>query len=87
MLNSLRPHQLDYILLWYLVQHSLSSFSKLVHYYGSVAAAVQPEHLLAWSDVRIHANHLQRAKEYLSPTGRLPLNNTWNNYNNIATLF
>ena len=71
MLNSFSPQQINYILLWYLVQHSLSSFSKLVQHYGSVAAAVQPEHLLTWSDVRIHANHLQRAKEYLSPTGQL----------------
>ncbi len=71
MLNSFSPQQINSILLWYLVQHSLSSFSKLVQHYGSVAAAVQPEHLLTWSDVRIHANHLQRAKEYLSPTGQL----------------
>ena len=75
MLNSFTPHQIDYIKLWYLVQHSLSSFYKLEQYFGSVAAAVQPEHLLAWSEVRVHANHQQRAKEYLSQSGQQAFEN------------
>ncbi|QIO07194.1 DNA-processing protein DprA [Acinetobacter shaoyimingii] len=70
MLNSISDLHLDSIKLWYLVQHSLSSYRKLIQYFGSVAQAIHPDQLNCWSDVKIHQNHIERARNFLTPTGQ-----------------
>ncbi|NHB59353.1 DNA-protecting protein DprA [Acinetobacter sp. 194] len=70
MLDSISDLHLDSIKLWYLVQHSLSSYRKLIQYFGSVAQAIHPDQLNCWSDVKIHQNHIERARNFLTPTGQ-----------------
>jgi DNA processing protein len=63
MLNSFSSVQLDYIRLWFLVQHSLSSFRKIQSHYASLAEALQPNQLPVWQSLGIHKNHLQRVQD------------------------
>jgi DNA processing protein len=67
MLQPLSQEQMDTITLWYLVQHSLSSFYKLEQHFGSIHQAVQAENLPQWSNLGLHKNHLQRAQQFYSP--------------------
>lgn len=64
MLNEITPSQLDYIKLWYLVQHSLSTFQKLIDYFGSAHQAVNTNNLQHWQKVNIHKNHISRAATF-----------------------
>lgn len=66
MLNEIPDVQFNYIKLWYLVQHSLSSFHKLKQYFGSVEQAVQPAQLALWADAKVHKNHIERAQHFNS---------------------
>ena len=68
MLQRLSQHHLEYITLWYLLQHSLSSFYKLTDYYGSVSAALQAQH--DWGKLNLHASHLKRVQEFLKPSSQ-----------------
>lgn len=43
MLNPLSRAQLETITLWYLVQHSLSSFYKISQHYAELANAIQQD--------------------------------------------
>ena len=63
MLNSFSAAQLNYIRLWFLVQHSLSSFRKIQSHYASLAEALQPNQLPVWQSLGIHKNHLQRFQD------------------------
>ena len=63
MLNSFSSVQLDYIRLWFLVQHSLSSFRKIQSHYASLAEALQSNQLPVWQNLGIHKNHLQRFQD------------------------
>ena len=65
MLNQLSPEQKSILILWYLVQHSLSSFYKLYRHFGHAEAAIQPQALSSWSALALHRNHLQRFEQYL----------------------
>ena len=62
MLNSLSRVQLETLTLWYLVQHSLSSFYKISQHYSSLTTAIQPDQVPTWQALGIHANHVQRLK-------------------------
>ena len=64
MLKPLSQVQMDTITLWYLVQHSLSSFYKLEQHFGSIHNAVQPQNLQDWSKLGLHKNHIQRAQQF-----------------------
>lgn len=64
MLNQISSQQFSYIQLWYLVQHSLSSFRKLVQYFGSAEEAVLPQNLAQWSELKIHKSHIIRAAQF-----------------------
>lgn len=68
MLQQLSQNQIDTIRIWYLVQHSLSSFYKLIHHYGSAAAAFQARH--DWAKLNLHANHLKRVQEFEQSTAQ-----------------
>lgn len=56
--------------LWYLVQHSVSSFNQLVEYFGSAEQATTPAALARWGNLKLHANHSKRAQEFYSATGQ-----------------
>lgn len=64
MLNSLSTTQLETLTLWYLVQHSLSSFNKIRHHYAHLSDAIQPDQTAIWQSLGIHTNHVQRLKEF-----------------------
>ena len=64
MLNSLSTTQLDNIRLWYVVQHSLTSFYRLSDYYENLADAVQPDQVETWLKLGIHKNHIQRLQDF-----------------------
>ena len=64
----LASHHYDTILVWYLLQHSLSSFQKIQQYFGSCQYAVQ--RLSEWQHLNLHHNHLKRLKEFQSTQGQ-----------------
>src|SRR6218665_2530496 len=66
MLNSFSALQLDYIRLWFLVQHSLSSFNKIRQYYPSLKHAFNADQYATWEKLGIHKNHLQRFQNFQS---------------------
>ncbi len=70
MLSGFSARQLASVSVWYLVQHSLSSFAKLQHYFGSLEEACTPANLARWSDLALHASHLQRVKQFQSIAGQ-----------------
>ncbi|WP_297426756.1 DNA-processing protein DprA [uncultured Acinetobacter sp.] len=65
MLQQLSQSQRDFICLWYLVQHSLSSFYKLLDYYGSVPSAIAARH--DWAILNLHRSHVKRVQEFEQP--------------------
>ena len=67
MLNQLSPHQYHTVLVWYLVQHSLSSFQKILQYFGSCEQATQSQQLSEWQQLGLHANHLKRVQQFQTP--------------------
>ena len=71
MLNEISDAHLHHIKLWYLVQHSLSSFQKVLQFFGSAEQATHAAHLVRWSELNIHQNHVRRAQEFLSHEGQL----------------
>ncbi|MEG0488304.1 MAG: DNA-processing protein DprA [Acinetobacter sp.] len=75
MLNQIPDEQLDTIKLWYLVQHSFSSFRKLESHFGSISNAVLAENLKRWTELKIHKSHLQRAEEFPTITGQTQFQN------------
>lgn len=68
MLNQISQTQRDYITLWYLVQHSLSSFYKLVTHFGSVHTALNQHH--QWHQLNLHQSHLKRLQAFHTPLGQ-----------------
>jgi DNA processing protein len=63
MLNSLSHDQIATITLWYLVQHSLSSFQKLQQHFGTSTKAVAASNHQIWPNLGLHKSHLQRVVE------------------------
>ena len=70
MLNHLSATQIETITLWYLVQHSLSSFYKLEQRFGSIRQAIDPQNLPQWSTLALHKSHLQRLSEFQTAIGQ-----------------
>lgn len=70
MLNEITEVHLNHIKLWYLVQHSLSSFQKLIQHFGSAASAIEPSHISKWATLNLHKNHLERATEFQTESGQ-----------------
>ena len=73
MLNSLSHEQIATITLWYLVQHSLSSFQKLQQHFGTSTKAVAASNLQIWPNLGLHKSHLQRVAEIQTPAGQIKL--------------
>ena len=70
MLDQLSPQHYATVLVWYLVQHSLSSFPKILHHFGSCEQATQPNRLSEWQQLGLHANHLKRLQEFQTAQGQ-----------------
>ncbi|QXA07021.1 DNA-processing protein DprA [Acinetobacter pittii] len=70
MLTQLSSHHYHTLKVWYLVQHSLVSFKKIVDYFGNCEKAVQPVNLAQWSNLSLHANHLKRVAEFQTAQGQ-----------------
>ena len=70
MLTQLSSHHYHTLKVWYLVQHSLVSFKKIVDYFGSCEKAVQPAGLSQWRNLGLHANHLKRVDEFQTAQGQ-----------------
>lgn len=70
MLNQLLPHHYQTVLVWYLVQHSLSSFQKIRNYFGSCTEAVKTHRLSEWQQLGLHKNHLKRLEEFQTLHGK-----------------
>ncbi|HFQ3065717.1 TPA: DNA-processing protein DprA [Acinetobacter baumannii] len=70
MLTQLSSHQYHTLKVWYLVQHSLVSFKKIIDYFGNCEKATQPDGLAKWSSLGLHANHLKRVNEFQTPQGQ-----------------
>jgi DNA processing protein len=70
MLNSIPNLELNNIKLWYLVQHSLSSYKKLIECFGSAENAISQQNIHQWTELNIHKNHVQRAQIFYSDIGQ-----------------
>ncbi|MCH7385224.1 DNA-processing protein DprA [Acinetobacter dispersus] len=70
MLNQLSPHHYHTVLVWYLVQHSLSGFAKIQQHFGNCEQATLPHRFSEWSQLGLHANHLKRVDELQTPQGQ-----------------
>ncbi|OTH00079.1 DNA-processing protein DprA [Acinetobacter sp. ANC 4973] len=70
MLNHLSATQIETITLWYLVQHSLSSFYKLEQRFGNIREAIDPQNFPQWSTLALHQSHLQRLSEFQTAIGQ-----------------
>ena len=68
MLNSLSHEQIATITLWYLVQHSLSSFQNYtLQHFGTSTKAVAASNLQIWPNLGFTQSHLQRVIEIQTP--------------------
>lgn len=70
MLNPLSQVQLETLTLWYLVQHSLSSFYKIHSHYPQLSEALRSNQFPTWQALGIHKNHLQRFQEFHTAEGQ-----------------
>lgn len=70
MIAELSPLHYHSVKLWYLVQHSVSSFNQLITHFGSAEQATIPAALARWPNLKLHANHLKRAQEFSTAQGQ-----------------
>ncbi len=70
MLTQLSSHHYHTLKVWYLVQHSLVSFKKIIDYFGDCEKATQPDGLAKWQSLGLHANHLKRLNEFQTAQGQ-----------------
>lgn len=71
MLNTLSTAQIHAITLWYLLQHSLSSFYKISQHYADLAHAIDGSQTETWRKLGIHKNHIQRLRDFQSSESQL----------------
>ena len=71
MLNTLSTAQIHAITLWYLLQHSLSSFYKISQHYADLAHAIDGSQTETWRKLGIHKNHIQRLQDFQSSESQL----------------
>lgn len=65
------------VILWYLLQHSTSSFNKLVQHFDSAERAIHPSSINIWQQLKLHKNHLERFQNYHSATGQIEFETLW----------
>lgn len=71
MLNHLSQTHIETIAVWYVVQHSLSSFYKIQKYFQTLALALKPENSTQWHNLALHKNHLQRLAQFHTEEGQI----------------
>lgn len=71
MLNHLSQTHIEIIAVWYVVQHSLSSFYKIQKYFQTLALALKPENSTQWHNLALHKNHLQRLAQFHTEEGQI----------------
>lgn len=74
MLHTLSQSELDQLTLWYLLQYSLSSYRKLMAHFVDASTAIQPENIMLWQNLNIHANHVTRLQQFYSQQGQADFN-------------
>ncbi|KAA8732088.1 DNA-protecting protein DprA [Acinetobacter qingfengensis] len=60
----------SHIALWYVVQHSISSYHKLIQHFGDAVSALYPSALPIWQQLKLHQNHLSRFEQFHSAAGQ-----------------
>ncbi len=75
MLNHLSSKQIQTITLWYVVQHSLTSFRKIKQHFSSIEDALKPSALSTWQQLKLHKNHLERLQQLPTVDEQLKLQN------------
>lgn len=70
MLQPISQVHLNYIALWYVLQHSLSSFYKIQQHFPHLADALDKNAIQIWQQLGVHKNHLQRFTEFHTDQGQ-----------------
>ncbi len=70
MLKQLEPQHEPQIALWFVLQHSLSSYRKLLKHFGSAEKAMASNARATWQNLSLHAQHLQRFEQFHTLTGQ-----------------
>lgn len=70
MLNHLSQTQIETIAVWYVVQHSLSSYYKIKAHFKNLEDSLKPESLIAWKNLNLHKNHIQRLEKFHTQEGQ-----------------
>ncbi len=70
MLSHLSKSQTETIAIWYVVQHSLSSFYKIQKHFKTLEQALKPENISQWQNLALHKNHLQRLEKFHTLEGQ-----------------
>jgi DNA processing protein len=70
-MQQLSASEIDQICLWYLLQHSISSFNKLMAHFGSAERAIQLSALATWQQFKLHIRHIERLQHFHTPQGQL----------------
>lgn len=75
MLNHLSQHQIETIALWYVVQHSLSSFNKVTQHFSTLKQALTLDQVQTWQQLGLHKNHIQRLIQFHTHQGQQDFKN------------
>ena len=70
MLSRLEPQHEAHIALWFVLQHSLTSYRKLLSHFESAEKALESNAKATWQSLKLHPQHLQRFEEFHSRTGQ-----------------
>lgn len=65
------------VILWYLLQHSTSSFNKLIRHFVHAEQAIHLSSLAVWQQLKLHKNHLKRFQKFHTPPGQIEWANLW----------
>ena len=71
MLSHLSQTHIETIAVWYVVQHSLSSFYKIQKQFQTLEQALKPENISQWQNLALHKNHLQRLEQFHTKEGQI----------------
>ncbi|AOA59505.1 DNA-processing protein DprA [Acinetobacter larvae] len=71
MLDEISDCDVATIRLWYLVQHSIHAYRKLLKHFGSALEATSSTALSHWSTLQLHQGHIQRAQQFKQTEGQV----------------
>ena len=58
--------QRNFLILWYLLQHSTSALQKLLQHFKTPEDALSPKNLSTWQTLKLHKNHIARFQQFMS---------------------